>query len=140
MAVIHFGVVDVAYKDKEGTTTTGEVAEILEGKYAVMQTFIDLHEQDIGDELAKRMMGLLDNAKMGVPMPIGDLMIPKVDKEFRNYLDSGEYEAHTGINVKAAKAGVSHRKKSPKKKGNPARPAFIDTGLYQASFRTWITK
>lgn len=140
MAVIHFGVVEVAYKEDGKITTTGDVAEILEDKYAVMQTFIDLHEQDIGDELASRMMGLLDNAKNGRPMPVGDLKFPKVDKEFRHFLAAGEYEFHTGINVKAANKGVSHRKKSPKKKGNAARPAFIDTGLYQSSFRTWVTK
>jgi hypothetical protein len=34
--------------------------------------------------------------------------------------------------------GVNHRKKHPYSSENEARPAFIDTGLYMASFRAMI--
>jgi hypothetical protein len=40
----------------------------------------------------------------------------------------------------AATAGVNHRKKKPYAKANPARPAFVDTGLYQSAFRAWVEK
>ena len=141
MAIVHFGVVDVAYTEKGKSTTTGDVAEILEDKYSVMQTFIDLHEKDIGNELADQLMGLLESARMGAPVDMSKVMFPKVDAMFRDYLDRGEWEKQKGnMPTKVAQAGVSHRKKRPYVKENPARPSFIDTGLYQSSFRTWLTK
>jgi hypothetical protein len=40
--------------------------------------------------------------------------------------------------ITAAQMGVNHRKKKPYSSKNEARPAFIDTGLYVASFRAMI--
>jgi len=135
---LHLGVVDVAYTEQGKTTTTGDVAEILEEKYAVMGTFVDLHEDDIADALADQMAGLLETAAMGHPVNAKSLEFPKVDAMFRDYLDDGEWEQQKGnMPTVAAVKGVSHRKKRPFVKENKARPSFIDTGLYQRSFRTW---
>ena len=55
MAVLHFGVVDLPYGDtasgnapKKGAETTGDVAEILEAKYHVIELFY----QELGDHVA----------------------------------------------------------------------------------------
>ena len=69
----------------------------------------------------------------------------KIEAEFRSFLDSNEMSnlqaAVTGSALSAAAAaGVSHRKKHPYAKANKARPAFVDTGLYRASFRAWTEK
>jgi len=136
--MLHLGVVDVAYTEQGETTTTGDVAEILEEKYTVMGTFVDLHEDDIADALADQMAGLLENAAMGGKVNTKSLSFPKVDAMFRDYLDAGEWEQQKGnAPTMAAVKGVSHRKKRPFAKENKMRPSFIDTGLYQSSFRTW---
>jgi hypothetical protein len=72
-------------------------------------------------------------------IPFNDVHFPKVDQMFRDYLSAGEWEMTSGQPTQAAQAGVSHRKKRPYAKSNKPRPSFIDTGLYQASFRSWMT-
>ncbi|OYY59039.1 MAG: hypothetical protein B7Y55_01125 [Polynucleobacter sp. 35-46-207] len=138
MSTLHFGVLDVAYVEEGRSTTTGDVATILEEKYGVMQMFIDLHEDEIGELLAHRMAGLINNVANDRPVPMGDVDFPKVDAQFRDYLDKGEWEKQTGMPTAAALAGKSKRKKSGKYDG--PRPSFVDTGLYQKSFKTWISK
>lgn len=144
--IVHLGVLDVAYSTSSNNssigpvqpTTTGDVAEILEANYGVMRTFLELHESEIGDELASHMMGLLENAKLGAPLPVGDIHFQKIAAKFRTYLDLGEWEKTSGQPTKAAESGKSNRKKYKKYDG--ARKSFIDTGLYQASFRVWVSK
>jgi hypothetical protein len=41
MPTLHLGVNDLPYS--RGGKTTGEVADILEARYAIMQTFVDMH-------------------------------------------------------------------------------------------------
>ncbi|MHB8914741.1 MAG: hypothetical protein ACYC4K_02890 [Thiobacillus sp.] len=136
--IVHLGVLDVAYADGDGTTTTGDVAEILEANYGVMRTFLELHESEIGDELAGHMMGLLENAKIGAPLPVGDIHFQKIAAKFRTYLDLGEWQNTSGQATQAAEAGASKRKKYKKYDG--PRKSFIDTGLYQQSFRVWVSR
>src|SRR5258706_1457233 len=102
-----FGVVDIPYSDAfsatekrtvrwrrrmkpwqriPGTTTTGDVAEILEARYGVMAMFYLLHGQDVADALEKTLQGKLDNLLMGAPLSEtlfepGDLS--EIDEEFR---------------------------------------------------------
>ena len=163
---LHLGVVDVAYSDQEGkATTTGDVEEILEENYSVMAAFYELHKQEIADELANAIAGDIESLMMGkiaqnnfgasstasisgvdIARKVSELTnqsasgasaMSKIDAMFRNFLDAGEMEK-LGVVSMAAKNGVNHRKKRPYVQANPARPAFIDTGLYQSSFRSWI--
>jgi len=46
---------------------------------------------------------------------------------------------YPGIPTGAAEAGVNHRLLHPYAKDNPERPSFIDTGQYQADFKSWVT-
>lgn len=153
------GVLDVAYGDAHGggtsgAKTTGEVAELLESHYHVMETFYEARKEKIADWLA----GSVANAIEAV-VEHGANVMPTFEAEqniehaFRTFLDANEmaqmvaglteserdyFLGSTGGFTGAASAGVNHRKKSPHSKKNKARPAFIDTGLYQASFRAWV--
>jgi hypothetical protein len=146
------GVVDAAYSDKDGGKTTGDVAGYLENEYHVMRTFLEIYEDQIGDFLADAMAGEIESLAQGKPVTIfgkdidthlGDRVISgmsvngRIEEAFRDYLDAREWQGTSGQTVEAADAGVNHRKKRPYSSKNTARPAFVDTGLYQASFRAW---
>jgi hypothetical protein len=133
------GVLDVAYTDKAGVTTTGDVAEYLEADYHVMRTFLELHEGEIGDQLANMMAGAIESLAQGKPGPPSVTgPMSRIEESFRDYIDRGEWEMTSGQRIAAAEAGVSHRKKKPYSSKNKARRAFVDTGLYQQAFRAWL--
>ncbi len=165
MTTLSLGVVDVAYSDEAGKlTTTGDVAKILEDNYGVMAKFFELHQNEIADAMANAVAGEIESLMMGIkpggfgptdnPVTQGNSVekankllksaaednyaLSRVEAMFRNYLDDGEYERATGTVIAAARSGVNHRKKHAYVKANPSRPAFVDTRLYQASFRAWI--
>ena len=144
---LELGVEDVAYSDPDasGATTTGEVAEILEAKYHVMRVFAELHGQDMADaitkDLANSMDALLNGEKIS-KVPLQSAM-NQIESDFRDYLSADEWQKTTGQAIAAAQNGVSHRFKNKnnvpsKGKVRGARPAFIDTGLYQRSFRAKV--
>jgi hypothetical protein len=144
MAVLNLGVLDVSYSDPDNKnlSTTGEVAEFLEETFEVIGTFYELYGQRIADEITSVMANEISAMAKGEPLggqPIQSAM-EKIRTWFMNYLDQGEYEATTGIKIGTAQQGVSHRFKDVQnlegKRGS--RPAFVDTGLYQAAFRAWI--
>lgn len=154
-----FGVVDTPYSSvakngKTRTETTGEVANILEKKYHVMETYFELHKRDIADALRSAFVNSMRQARKRGTMPENPFFdaLAKIDSGFRDFLDAGEMQrvlntltqseldyflSSTSGFTKAAQRGVNHRKKNPYAK-KAARPAFIDTGLYQQSFKSWI--
>ncbi len=163
---LRLGVENVAYSDPDakGATTTGQVAEILEDKYHVMRVFVELHGQEIADALAKDMANSLDamaNSERMSKIPLAGAM-GQIESDFRDYLSADEWQKTTGQAITAAQNGVSHRFKRittgktvrassvssgkvsgadvkiVSKKTRGPRPAFIDTGLYSASFRAEI--
>ena len=121
-----------------GGQTTGDVAAILEEKYGIMQFFFDHHAADIAQVLEGQMQGALDNLLMGAPVPDNPLAgaESRIQALFNAFLDAREMDNQVeGVPTKAAEEGKSSRFK--KKKGSP-RPSFIDSGLYEASFKAWI--
>lgn len=136
MITLHFGVIDVPYEDEN--TTTGDVADFLEGKYKIMQTFFDRHGQDIADLMSKDLAGGLENLLAGAPMPRDPLAesMSQVHNLFVAFLDNQEMNGTDGVPTKRALDGISKRFKN--KKGDP-RPSFIDTGTYQAAMRSWVS-
>ena len=147
--ILNLGVIDIPYsgaaterrtaKVASGTQTTGDVAGWLETKYGVMSVFAEAHEDAIVDAITDSMQGALESMMMGAPAqpdPFGSGM-GRIEQEFRTFLDTAEIEGMgiEGVPTRAAIEGVSHRFKS-KRAGR--RPSFIDTGLYQTSFRAWI--
>ncbi|WP_260426974.1 hypothetical protein [Burkholderia cenocepacia] len=143
MPTLYLGVIDVAYTGagaKPGVTT-GDVATFIEDEYHVMRVFLEMYEEEIGDLLANEIAGEIESIAQG--KPVGrlalDVSTGKIGELFRDFLDAREWKQASAQAVAAADEGVNHRKKRPYASENPARAEFIDTGLYQASFRAWVT-
>lgn len=129
---------DAAFK------TTGDVATILESKYGVMEAFFDNHEVEIVGDLTESLAGALEDVVSGAPVADRDPFAEgtsKIEEKFKAFLSSREAErvGIDGTPTRAARRGVNHRFKHPYAKSNPRRPSFIDTGLYQASMKAWVT-
>lgn len=155
---LHLGVVDIPYAydqqqvGKNGkplkrakkvtlSTTTGDVAEILEAKYHLIEVFYEEHEDDIAKAFEESLAATFENVLLGVPPPNDPFAAAnnKIEAMFKTFLSSQEVEriGIPGTPTKAALAGVSHRFAHPYAKRAP-RPSFIDTGLYEASFSAWM--
>lgn len=150
---LHLGVVDVPYDEPDirfsakamglvnMTRTTGDVAEILEEKYHVMDIFFELHGPQIAKDLEQSLAGALENLLAGSPInhkPF-DGGTDKIEERFKDFLEKKEMDGlgYPGVPTMAALRGVNHRMKHPYKKRNP-RPSFIDTGAYVNSFKAWV--
>jgi len=136
MITFHLGVIDVPYEDEN--TTTGDVAEYLEEKYQIMQTFFDRYSNDIADLMANDMAASLENMMAGAPPakdPLAESM-SRIHDLFVAFLDNTEMNGLPGGPTRRALDGISRRFKN--KKG-PPRPSFIDTGTYQAAMRAWVS-
>lgn len=139
---LHLGVVDAPYSTK-GSTTTGDVAEILESRYGIMETFYRTNEDEIVAALEAAMQGKLETLLLGGPVDTAELFsdgdFGPIEQAFRKFLDTeGMRGRAAGVPTAAAQAGVNHRLLHPYAKSNPPRPSFIDTGSYQTSMRAWI--
>ena len=140
--------------DDDSSKTTLDVARILEAKYNVMATFYYAREGVIAEWLAQSAKDAIRKLMKGeVPDKIFADAEGKIEESFRDFLDAGEmatifkglteseaayFVASTGGFTGAAEAGVRHRFLHPYASSNKPRPAFIDTGLYQSSFRAWM--
>jgi len=151
MVTLHLGVNDLPYanaprgmrarKVRSGQQTTGDVAGWLEGRYGIMQAFFDRKQDQIVDELGKSVVGSLESMLMGAPPRLNPFAAgaSEIEDMFKQFLSTKEVErvGLPGVPTQAALRGVDHRKKRPYAR-RPARPSFIDTGLYFANFRAWV--
>lgn len=148
--ILHLGVADVPYnlrpsrrrKSAAGTKTTGDVAEILEAKYHIMEVFFEEEKTGIAADLEDGLVGAVESLMMGAPVrldPFGS-GTSAIEDRFKTFLSTSAIEklGIPGVPTQAAIQGVSHRLKRPRAKTNPRRPSFIDTGLFQASFKSWV--
>jgi hypothetical protein len=147
------GVAVTNYDDGSGKTTL-DVARILEAKYSVMGTFYYTREKKIAEWLAQSARDAIRELSHGrVKEKIFAGAEQKIEESFRDFLDASEmatifsgltaseaayFIASTGGFTGAAEARARHRFLHPYASTNKPRPAFIDTGLYQSSFRAWI--
>lgn len=132
---LHLGVIDVP--EPEGNTTYG-VATILEEKYGLFSQFADAHIDDIANHLTEGLVGALETLLQGnVPRDPFAAGTAEIDQEFRHFLDVEEMArlGVPGVPTKAALMGKSIRLKQ--KRGAP-RPSFIDSGVLQTSFKSWV--
>jgi hypothetical protein len=139
MTTLHLGVVELPYATKEGAST-GDVAEWLERKYGIMAAFYRRHGQQVADSMTHALAGQLENLMMGAPASSNPYAggESKTKAAFDQFLTSGEIESMgiPGVPTKAAQGRRSLRFKS--KKAQAARPSFVDTGLYDRSFKAWV--
>ena len=142
---LNFGVIDFPYADVAASesVTTGDVAEILEAKYAIMENFADHYKKEIATMLSDSVSGALESLLMGkVPdLDVTAEAASAIKASFSHFLESREIEGYgiDGVPTKAALAGVSHRFRHPYAKGHPRRPSFIDTGTYESAFIVWVS-
>lgn len=140
MPTLHLGIADVPYTD--GDKTTGDVAEILEEKYGIMAFFVnDVGTDAIGRAIEQSAMDAITTLLAGGPpgMSLTAEAESEIEAAFKLFLSQREMDGKVpGVPTAAAIRGVSHRLKRPYVKSNPERPSFIDTGLYQASFKAWV--
>ena len=152
--ILHLGVLDVPYqlppptgkrrrKITAGTQTTGDVAGWLEDKYHLFENFYQLHQEDIAGDLEHSLAGTLENLLLGAPAADPSQAFAsatsQIEDRFKRFLSEKEMEklGYPGVPTQAALRGVSHRFAHPYAKRAP-RPSFIDTGLLQASMKSWI--
>lgn len=147
---LHLGVLDVPYGD--GKATTGEVAQILEDKYHIMEVFLE----ETGDQInkffeasAKAAVEDLMSGKAPVEasyigggsatnFALTGEATQEIETAFRIFLDQQKLDGVVpGVPTAAALAGVNHRFAHPYAKSNSERVSFVDTGLYEAAFRAW---
>ena len=98
-------------------------------------------DSDVADAMANGMAGMLENIMGGGPAPDDPFKAGMDDVEtlFKTFLLTGDAE-RVGIPGTPTKASLK-RKSSRFKTGiNPDgyRPSFIDTGLMEASFKSWV--
>jgi hypothetical protein len=127
-------------KVASGTQTTGDVAEILEKRYNVMERFAGLNETEIVSSIENALVGNIENVILGAPITGEPLAAAtsEIEEMFRDFLDRRGMDGYAwGVPTQAAERGVNHRLLHPYAKRGP-RPSFIDTGLYQQSFRCWV--
>lgn len=141
--ILHLGVDDVPYVGNGGVTT-GDVAQILEDNYGVMEVFVEDTGgiEAIAEALEKSAEEAIESILLGAPVHSVSLTAQAetdIETEFRKYLSNAWFDGLIpGVPTQAALRGVSHRLLHPYDQNNPERPSFIDTGLYQASFTVWV--
>ena len=139
---LHLGVLVQPYRAPgKGVTalTTADVAGFLESKYGVMAAFYRVHQDIVMGAIARSMEGAVESLLMGRRVDTWGSATQVIQREFRQFISSREAE-RVGIPntpTYAALMGHSHRRKHPYARG-PRRPSFRDTGLYMASFRSWV--
>lgn len=161
MTTLYLGVIDIPYAydqeqvSKKGkvlkrkkkvvkSITTGDVAEILEDKYHVMEVFYEEHSQHglIQAAIEESLAGALESLVRGAPVTADPFAAATqaIAEAFKVYVTSGAAEraGGPGVPTEAALKGVSHRKAHPYAKANPRRPSFVDTGMYVDHFKAWV--
>lgn len=143
---LNLGVADTAH----GKVSTGDLAELLEAKYGVMEAFYDMNEAAINGFVVDAFQGAVDSLLMGAPTGIDPFAAAsaKIETRFKEALSMKEFDGRLpGVPTQASLEGTSQRfKKAKERKGKKrrrkraGRPSFIDTGIYQSSFKAWFDK
>jgi hypothetical protein len=125
---------------KMSALTTADVAQFLEKRYALMETFYRVHEKDVAKAIEGSLEGALSALLSGARVNPWARGMGQIETAFRDFISTREAErvGIPGTPTKAALRGVNHRLKHPYAARNPRRPSFRDTGLYMASFRAWV--
>jgi len=133
--ILHLGVIDVP---EPNGATTFEVGTILEAKYGLFSRFADSELPSIASNLADSVAGALETIMQGGPVtdPFAS-GTSQIEQDFRHFLDIEEMAklGVPGVPTKAALKGKSIRFKRSK---GPRRPSFIDSGILQKSFKSWV--
>jgi len=128
------GVVEVPYA--EGRQDTGEVAEILEAKFHVMQIFVDQNIDAITKHIENGVLGAIESRLMGAPEShdmFGSAM-QNIEDDFHRFIDNEE----SGVKTKAKLAPKAGARKKRQYRRVTNKITFVDSGLYRNNFKAWI--
>jgi hypothetical protein len=131
------GVIDMPYSN--GKSTTGDVAEILEAKYGIINYFFEQNRIKIMSELEGGVAGAFENYLVGGVVSTDPFLAgtAEIEKMFHEFLTTKQMDHKVpGVPTRASLQGVSSRFKSRR---GPPRPSFVDTGLYENSFKAWVS-
>lgn len=119
------------------TTTTKEVAEILERKYHIVRFFLENHAEEIAEPILGVVNARMAYAMQGSAIPkLGKVGIKAANAAFVDMIKKRELDGKVpGVPTEASKGYT--RKRLGKHKGFRVRrrPSFYDTGLYAHAFR-----
>ena len=142
---LHLGVADGPH----GDLSTGDLADIIESKYHLMERFYQMNETQIIGYVTDALEGALETALMGGSVNVDpfEAASNKIETRFKEALSNKEFDWKIrGVPTMASVEGGTQRfkkakeRKGKKKRKRPNRPSFIDTGIYQSSFKAWIDK
>lgn len=155
MPTLHLGVIDVPYVEKPSkrrkkatasTVTTGDVAGWLEDRYHVLEQFFQMHEADIVADFESSVSGALESFLMGGPINLDAFgtAASRIEDRMKQFIAQGELDAvgYPGVPTQAAQDRAAGKRRSSRFKRRRATNAravsFYDTGLYQASLKSWV--
>jgi hypothetical protein len=132
-----------AAKMRRGSTvrrTAEDVGAILESKYGIVGTFIDIYQDEITDIVTETFENFVVDAISNFRKPASARMVKfmdpktkKIEKLFRGFLDQEEMNGMVdGVPTKISKGRKRKRGISTR-----PRPSFERSGIYRASFRCW---
>ena len=123
-----------------GGLTTADVANQIESKYQLVETFykleedkffIPLLEDDYAEALRIEMSGLQVGAWVSTKTT------DKIRNKFRRNLMTRRYDGLIkGVPTRSSARGISHLRRKPGA-STGSRPSFVNTGLYMRSFVAW---
>jgi hypothetical protein len=117
--------------------TTAQVATELEARYKIVETFYGLEEDNIAQDFEKSLGTSLESGMNGKSWDVNH-DTSKLENKFRRNLSSRKYDGVIrGVPTKTSLRGVSHLRQNPYTL-RASRPSFIDTSLYQRSFKAWL--
>jgi hypothetical protein len=108
------------------TRTAEQVANILENKYGILGIFQKMYEEEIQGVIREKVDEFVIQSISQKRKPSSDSIAKavkpsaiQIEKMFRNFLDKDESNIYSEAATKRGK------------------PAFVNTGVYRASFRVW---
>lgn len=152
---LHLGVIDVPHI--QPGVTTYDVGMELEKDYGLFSAFYELFENSIDKAVEKDVQIAIDKLLSGKDPKLNfGTSTSAIDTMFHQFLDSGAIESmgKPGVPTKAALEGKRTRfkgkgssaktwvkgKRSPVQSESTGvrRPSFVDSGILNASFKSWI--
>jgi hypothetical protein len=131
---LSLGVIEVPYAD--GHQETGDVAQILEDKFGVMQKFADQNIEPICEFIADGVAGALESVLAGAPegFDVFGSAMSNIEDRFQEYIDNEEH----GIPTKAKQTPKAGARKKRQFRRVTHKTTFVDSGLYRNSFKAWV--
>ena len=142
---LKLGVVEVP--EPNGNTSYG-VGKILEEKYTLFSSYVEMHHKDIENELCEALVGAFETyqATGHIAKQPFDAAGQELSLGLKKFIYNEELAGKVaGVPTQAALEGITTRKVGRGKKSKfkrtrtgIRRPSFIDSGIFEASTKVWI--